>query len=85
MRYGAKGGGKTGGQGNTALFPFQGPGVDDERVSLRSLKARLDKCARDNGVYIGAGVGVNFPFTPTIGVSDFTLTVCVARVCLRAT
>lgn len=58
-----------------SLVSFEGAGVDDPRVSSKALFERVAKCARDNNVFIGFGVGLNDPFMKVPHLSSFTSTV----------
>ena len=55
-----------------ALTTFDGPGVTDDRISLSALVGRLAAAARENGVFIGAGIGTNDPFSKVEGLSALT-------------
>ncbi len=46
--------------------------VPDDRASKAKLLETLARAARDNGVFVGAGIGYNRPFEKVQGLSKFT-------------
>merc|ERR1712072_288538 len=53
------------------LVTFQGPGVNDDRVSTEVVLERLSSIAQANNVFLGVGIGYNLPFVEVPDLSTF--------------